>query len=84
MILDEATCHLDPVSEARAELAFAGRDGTLVVIAHRISSAMRAELILVMDGAHAQFGSHDTLLAESLLYADLVGYWGSTPAATAG
>ncbi|MGH3998352.1 MAG: ATP-binding cassette domain-containing protein, partial [Pseudonocardiaceae bacterium] len=48
VILDEATCHLDPVAEARAERAFAERHGTLIVIAHRISSAMRADRILVM------------------------------------
>jgi ATP-binding cassette, subfamily C, bacterial len=41
-VLDEATCHLDPIAEARAEHAFATRAGTLVVVAHRISSAMRA------------------------------------------
>lgn len=75
MILDEATCHLDPVAEARAEQAFAARHGTLVVIAHRISSAMRADRILLMDGADAVLGSHQRLLAGHALYADLVGYW---------
>jgi len=77
-ILDEATCHLDPVAEARAEQAFAERPGTLVVVAHRISSAMRADRILVMDGADAVLGSHRELLATNSLYADLVGYWDST------
>ena len=47
VILDEATCHLDPAAEERAEAAFARRDGTLIVIAHRISSARRARRILV-------------------------------------
>lgn len=75
VILDEATCHLDPVAEARAERAFAERQGTLIVIAHRISSAMRAERILVMDGADAVLGSHDELLASNARYADLVGHW---------
>ena len=78
VILDEATCHLDPVAEAQAEQAFAERPGTLIVIAHRISSAMRAERILVMDGADAVLGSHHDLLANNALYADLVGYWGQT------
>lgn len=78
IILDEATCHLDPVAEARAEQAFAERPGTLVVIAHRISSAMRAEQILVMDGADTVLGSHHDLLANNTLYADLVGYWDQT------
>ncbi len=75
VILDEATCHLDPVAEARAEQAFAGRPGTLIVIAHRISSAMRADRILVMDGADTILGDHHDLLAGNRLYADLVGHW---------
>ncbi|MEU6821409.1 ABC transporter ATP-binding protein [Streptomyces atriruber] len=81
-ILDEATCHLDPVAESRAERAFAARPGgTLVVIAHRISSARRADRVLVMDGAHALCGRHDELLARSPLYRDLngAGEWGSHP-----
>jgi ABC-type multidrug transport system fused ATPase/permease subunit len=75
VILDEATCHLDPVAEERAEQAFAERPGTLIVIAHRISSAMRAERILIMDGANTVLDSHHNLLERSSLYADLVGYW---------
>jgi ATP-binding cassette, subfamily C, bacterial len=49
IVLDEATCHLGPSAEARAEKVLARRRGTLIVIAHRISSAMRAKRILVMD-----------------------------------
>ncbi|WP_410540397.1 ATP-binding cassette domain-containing protein [Streptomyces sp. KL2] len=75
VLLDEATCHLDPEAEARAERAFADRPGTLVVIAHRISSAHRADRILVMDGARATAGSHSELLGRSPLYRDLVGRW---------
>ncbi|WP_371934920.1 ATP-binding cassette domain-containing protein [Streptomyces sp. KL118A] len=81
-ILDEATCHLDPVAESRAERAFAARPGgTLVVIAHRISSARRADRVLVMDGANALCGRHDELLERSPLYRDLngAGEWGSHP-----
>lgn len=78
VILDEATCHLDPVAEARAERAFAERHGTLVVIAHRISSAMRADRILLMDGTDTVLGSHHNLLQNNLLYAELVGYWDHT------
>jgi ABC-type multidrug transport system fused ATPase/permease subunit len=74
-ILDEATCHLDPAAEARAEAAFARRPGTLIVIAHRITSAMRARRVLVLDGARAQAGEHVALLADSAMYRDLVGYW---------
>ncbi|MFF0308495.1 ATP-binding cassette domain-containing protein [Streptosporangium sp. NPDC004379] len=75
VILDEATCHLDPAAEARAEEAFARRGGTLVVIAHRLTSATRARRILVMDGTSVRLGGHEELLAASPLYADLVGHW---------
>ena len=74
-LLDEATCHLDPVAEARAERAFADRPGALVVIAHRITSALRTDRILVLDGTGAQLGTHDELLTRSALYRDLVGAW---------
>lgn len=83
VILDEATCHLEPEAEARIETAFAHRDGTLVVIAHRISSALRAQRILVMGGADTGLGRHEDLLAANALYAELVGYWSAhTVAAT--
>jgi len=79
-VLDEATCHLDPVAERRAEEAFARRAGTVVVVAHRISSARRAGRILVLDGVTAVVGDHSTLLATSALYRDLWGHWSSQPA----
>ena len=75
VILDEATCHLDPSWEARVEHAFAARPGTLVVVAHRISSAQRARRTLVLDGGSATLGTHDELLAGSPLYRELVGHW---------
>lgn len=81
VILDEATCHLDPAAEARVERAFAERPGSLVVIAHRISSALRARRVLVLDGGTAVAGSHAELLARSALYRDLVGHWGVAPTA---
>jgi ATP-binding cassette subfamily C protein len=74
-ILDEATCHLDPAAAARAESAFASRPGALIVIAHRMSSALRARRVLVLDGARAAIGDHATLLATSPMYRDLVGQW---------
>ncbi|MFB7405748.1 ATP-binding cassette domain-containing protein [Streptomyces sp. NPDC056202] len=75
LLLDEATCHLDPVAEATAERALSARPGTLVVVAHRLSSALRADRILVLDGTLARYGTHDELLARSALYRDLVGHW---------
>ncbi|HET9141099.1 MAG TPA: ABC transporter ATP-binding protein, partial [Actinophytocola sp.] len=79
VVLDEATCHLDPVAERRAEEAFADRPGTLIVIAHRISSALRAKRVLVLDGTTAALGDHETLRAVSPLYRDLLGHWQSVP-----
>jgi ATP-binding cassette subfamily C protein len=75
VVLDEATCFLDPETERRAEEAFAARGGTLIVIAHRISSAMRARRILVLDGNKAAAGTHQTLLRTSPLYRELLGHW---------
>ena len=76
-VLDEATCHLDPEAERRAEEAFAARPGSVIVIAHRISSALRARRILVLDGTQAALGRHTTLLQTSPLYRDLLGHWQS-------
>ncbi|RZS38842.1 ATP-binding cassette subfamily C protein [Herbihabitans rhizosphaerae] len=75
VVLDEATCHLDPIAERTVEEAFARRGGTLVVIAHRVSSALRADRILVLDGTEGTVGDHTTLVASSALYRDLVGHW---------
>lgn len=75
VVLDEATCFLDPAAEQHVELAFAHRPGTLVVIAHRMSSALRARRIVVFDGHQPLLGSHHELLDRSPLYRDLVGHW---------
>lgn len=86
-LLDEATCHLDPEAEERAERAFAARQrpgGALVVVAHRISSARRAGRVLVMDGRETALGTYDDLLRRSPLYRDLVGSWSSEPALALG
>ncbi|MFD8806643.1 ATP-binding cassette domain-containing protein [Streptomyces sp. NPDC059597] len=84
-LLDEATCHLDAEAEERAERAFADRPGgTLVVVAHRMSSARRADLVLVLDGARTVCGTHAELLASSPLYRDLMGDWAGAPDARVG
>ncbi|MBQ1075372.1 ABC transporter ATP-binding protein [Micromonospora sp. C31] len=75
VILDEATCHLDPTLEATVEHAFARRHGTLMVIAHRISSATRARRVVVFDGDRPLVGTHDELLLRSPTYRELVGHW---------
>ncbi len=79
LILDESTCHLDPAAEAHAEDALANRpDTTLIVIAHRLSSALRADRVLVLDGAGTAFGTHESLLRDSPLYRDLAGHWNAS------
>ncbi|MET9979838.1 ATP-binding cassette domain-containing protein [Streptomyces microflavus] len=75
IVLDEATSRLDPAAETRAELAFAALPGALVVVAHRLSSARRADRILVMDGARTCCGTSAELLRTSALYRDLAGLW---------
>ncbi|GHH61608.1 ABC transporter ATP-binding protein [Lentzea cavernae] len=78
VILDEATSHLDPAAEARVERAFAERRGILVVIAHRLSSALRANRVLVMDGGKPLLGTHEHLLKTSALYGQLMLAWDPT------
>ncbi|MFE5961767.1 ATP-binding cassette domain-containing protein [Streptomyces rubiginosohelvolus] len=75
LILDEATSRLDPAAETRAELALATLPGALVVVAHRLSSARRADRTLVMDGPRTQCGTPAELLRSSALYRDLSGLW---------
>ena len=74
LVLDEATSSLDSQSEALIQDALAqvqsGR--TSVVIAHRLSTILNADLILVMDrGTIVEQGTHEQLLAEGGLYAEL-------------
>jgi ATP-binding cassette subfamily B protein len=75
LILDEATSHLDAVSEAtvRAALERLKQDRTTLVIAHRLSTVRGAETIVVLDhGRVVESGSHAELLARRGLYARLI------------
>lgn len=75
VVLDEATSHLTPAVEELVERAFARREGTLVVIAHRMTSAARADRVLVVDGqGRLRSGTHEELLGVSPVYASLVRY----------
>lgn len=78
-ILDEATSHLDPAAERRAEAAFRAR-GTLVVIAHRPGSALRADRIMVMDGQSALVGDRESLRESSALFREFLAHWDEEPA----
>ncbi|MER7582858.1 ATP-binding cassette domain-containing protein [Kitasatospora sp. NPDC097691] len=85
VVLDEATCHLDPGAEERVERAFASRPGTLVVVAHRVSSALRADRVLLLEGGRGLLARHGDLQVLSPLYRELVGHWlGSTPRTSPG
>lgn len=71
LILDEATSSLDTESERRFQqnLARISRDRTTFIIAHRLSTVLHADYILVLDkGIVAERGSHTQLVAKQGLY----------------
>jgi ATP-binding cassette subfamily C protein CydCD len=87
LILDEATSHLDAVSEmmVRDALERLARDRTTLVIAHRLSTVRDADAILVFDqGRVVESGTHAELLARGGLYAHLVARQLAAGAALAG
>jgi subfamily B ATP-binding cassette protein MsbA len=74
LILDEATSALDSRSERRIQTATARllRNRTSIVIAHRLSTVLRADQIVVLDGGRiVDVGRHPELLARGGLYAQL-------------
>ncbi|MCA3692655.1 ABC transporter ATP-binding protein [Aquidulcibacter sp.] len=74
LLLDEPTSALDSDSEARVQEAldrFAA-NRTTIVVAHRLSTVRRANLILVLNqGQIVEAGTHDQLIARGGLYAEL-------------
>ena len=75
LILDEATSHLDAVSESQLRQALENlmQGRTTLVIAHRLSTIRNADRIVVLDGGEAvEQGSHQELLEHNGLYAQLV------------
>jgi ATP-binding cassette subfamily B protein len=78
LVLDEATSSLDPGTEALVEGAvdrlLEGR--TVVVIAHRLSTSERADLVGVVDGGElVELGTHADLVAAGGAYARLYETW---------
>lgn len=72
VVLDEATAFADPENEALIQRAFArlacGR--TVILVAHRLSTVVNADKIVVLDqGRVAESGTHEALLARGGLYA---------------
>ncbi len=80
LVLDEATSNLDLLSETKIEAALdvllAAR--TAVLIAHRLTTAMKADRIVVVDaGRIVESGSHDELVAAGGRYAEMYATWTS-------
>jgi ATP-binding cassette subfamily B protein len=80
LVLDEATSNLDLKSESRVEAALAvlleGR--TAILVAHRLSTAMQADRIIVVDeGRILESGSHTQLIARGGRYAEMFETWTS-------
>ena len=80
LVLDEATSNLDLLSETKIEAALdvllAQR--TAVLIAHRLTTAMKADRIVVIDdGRVLESGSHDELIAQGGLYSEMYATWTS-------
>jgi ATP-binding cassette, subfamily B, bacterial len=78
IVLDEATSSLDPATEAAVEQALAAvvEGRTVIIIAHRLSTAERADRVVVMDaGRVVEVASHDELVEQGERYARLWASW---------
>lgn len=78
LLLDEATSAVDPATEVRIAQALARLTGgrTTVAIAHRLSTAEAADLVVVVDGgAVVEVGRHDELVGADGVYARLHAAW---------
>lgn len=88
LVLDEATSSVDPDTERTIATAMArlGAGRTTVAIAHRLSTAVAADLVVVVDrGRIVETGHHDDLVSRSGVYAALYRSWlGTTRGGAAG
>jgi ATP-binding cassette, subfamily B, bacterial len=78
IVLDEATSSLDPATEAVVESALAAvaEGRTVITIAHRLSTAQRADRVAVMEyGRLVEVASHDELVQQGERYARLWASW---------
>ncbi len=78
LVLDEATSNLDLQSETKIERALDMllENRTAILIAHRLSTAMKADrIVVVSDGEIVESGSHRELLALDGMYADMFATW---------
>jgi ATP-binding cassette, subfamily B, bacterial len=78
LVLDEATSNLDREAEEKVESALDTLldNRTAILIAHRLSTAMRADrIVVVADGGVAEQGSHDELLRAGGRYAAMYETW---------
>ncbi len=78
LVLDEATSAVDPATEVRLQAALEGvtRGRTSVAIAHRLSTAEAADLVVVVDrGRVVDVGHHDQLLTRCGVYQGLFASW---------
>ena len=74
LILDEATSNIDTMTEMRIQKAFRKimRGRTSFIVAHRLSTILDADLILVMnEGTVIEQGTHESLMARRGFYYDL-------------
>ena len=74
VILDEATSHLDSETEGLIQIAFeeALKQRTAIVIAHRLSTVINADRIIVLEaGKIVESGTHSELMVASGLYSEL-------------